>query len=157
MSVVSNTTPLNYLILIGRAEILSALYELIIIPGAVFEELTSASAPIPVRDWILSKPDWLRVQEAPGITAPQLDEIQIGEREAILLAQQIRSEFIILDDRRARRIARDSGLNVIGTLGILTTAAEKGFITLREALDDLRNTNFRVSASLLESLADRER
>src|SRR3977135_2474051 len=106
MSVVSNTTPLNYLILIGRAEILSALYELVVIPGAVFDELTSARAPSLVRDSILSKPDWLRVQEAPLTTDLKLDEIQIGERQAILLAQQIHSDFIVLDDRRARRIAR---------------------------------------------------
>ena len=157
MSVVSNTTPLNYLILIGRAEILRVLYELIVIPGAVFEELTCHNAPKLVRDWTLSKPNWLRVQETPNITDSILDEIQIGERQAIVLAQEIRSEFIILDDRRARRVAIDQGLNVIGTLGILTIAAEKGLINLSEALDDLKTTNFRVSPSLLESLADQDR
>jgi predicted nucleic acid-binding protein len=157
MSVVSNTTPLNYLILIGRTEILRVLYELIIIPGAVFEELTSHNAPKLVRDWTLNKPDWLRVQETPNLTDSILDEIQIGERQAIVLAQEIRSEFIILDDRRARRVAQDQGLNVIGTLGILTIAAEKGLINLSEALDDLKTTNFRVSSSLLESLADQDR
>ena len=157
MSVVSNTTPLNYLILIGRVAILRDLHDLIVIPGAVYEELTSPNTPKLVRDWILDKPDWLRVQETAPITDGKLDEIQIGERQAIVLAQQIRSEFIILDDRRARRLAHDRGLNVIGTLGILTTAAEKGLITLRGALDDLRTTNLRVSASLLDSLADEDR
>jgi predicted nucleic acid-binding protein len=110
-----------------------------------------------VRDWTLNKPDWLRVQETPHLTDSILDEIQIGERQAIVLAQEIRSEFIILDDRRARRVAQDQGLNVIGTLGILTIAAEKGLINLSEALDDLKTTNFRVSSSLLESLADQDR
>jgi predicted nucleic acid-binding protein len=157
MSVVSNTTPLNYLILIGRTEILRILYELVIIPGAVFEELTSPNAPKLVRDWTLNKPDWLAVKETPNITDSILDEIQIGERQAIVLAQETRSEFIILDDRRARRVAQDQGLNVIGTLGILTIAAEKGLINLSEALDDLKTTNFRVSSSLLESLADQDR
>jgi predicted nucleic acid-binding protein len=157
MSVVSNTTPLNYLILIGRVEVLRDLHELIVIPGAVYEELTSPNTPKLVRDWTLNKPDWLRVDEVPPITDGKLDEIQIGERQAIVLAQQIRSEFIILDDRSARRLARNRGLNVIGTLGILTTAAEKGLITLRAALDDLKKTNFRASSSLLESLADEDR
>ena len=157
MSTVSNTTPLNYLILIGRAEILRDLHELIVIPGAVYDELTSPNTPKLVKDWTLNKPDWVRVQEIPDITDSTLDEIQVGERQAIVLAQQIRSEFIILDDRRARRLAHDRGLNVIGTLGILTTAAEKGFITLRGALDDLKKTNFRVSSSLLESLAEDDR
>ncbi len=79
MSVVSNTTPLNYLILIGRAEILRVLYERTFIPSAVFGELTSYKAPKLVRDWILNRPDWLRVQDAPDITGSALDEIQIGE------------------------------------------------------------------------------
>ena len=149
--------PSELLNTIGRAEILRTLYELIVIPRAVFEELTSASAPSPVRDWILSKPDWLRVQEAPTITDSRLDEIQIGERQAIVLAQEIRSEFIILDDRRARRVAQDQGLNVIGTLGILTIAAEKGLINLSETLDDLKTTNFCASSSLLASLFDQDR
>ena len=157
MSAVSNTTPLNYLILIGRVEILRELHDLIVIPEAVYEELTSPHTPKLVRDWNLNKPDWLRVQETPAITDRTLDEVQIGERQAIVLAQQIQSQFIILDDRRARRLAHDRGLNVIGTLGILTTAAEKGLITLRDALDALKTTNFRVSASLLESLADEDR
>jgi predicted nucleic acid-binding protein len=157
MTVVSNTTPLNYLILIGRAEILSVLYEAVVIPGAVLSELTSPKTPNVVKDWILNKPDWLKVEETPQIVDSKLDEIQIGERQAIVLAQQIQPEFIVLDDRRARRLAYDRGLNVIGTLGILTTAAEKGLITLRETLADLKQTNFRVSSSLLESLTDEDR
>jgi predicted nucleic acid-binding protein len=82
-----------------------------------------------------------------------LDQIQTGERQAIVLAELIRPDFIVLDERKARRIATDRGLNVIGTLGILTTAAEKGLITLREALDDLKQTNFRASSQLFESLS----
>jgi predicted nucleic acid-binding protein len=157
MTVVSNTTPLNYLILIGRAEILSVLYEAVVIPGAVLSELTSPKTPKVVKDWILNKPDWLRVDETPHIIDSKLDEIQIGEGQAIVLAQQIQPEFIVLDDRKARRLAYDRGLNVIGTLGILTTAAEKGLITLHETLADLKQTNFRVSSSLLELLTDGDR
>jgi predicted nucleic acid-binding protein len=157
MSVVSNTTPLNYLILIERVELLAALYEGVVVPEAVFGELTSESAPYSVREWTLNKPDWLSVQTTPATTDDDLALIQIGELQAIVLAQQIQSEFIILDDRQARRVARDRGLKVIGTLGILTTAAERGLINLRDALEDLKKTNFRVSSSMLESLSDRDR
>jgi predicted nucleic acid-binding protein len=55
MTVVSNTTPLNYLILIGRVDVLSKLYELVIIPEPVFNELTAPSTPQLVRDWIANK------------------------------------------------------------------------------------------------------
>jgi len=157
MTVVSNTTPLNYLVLIGRVEILNALYEKVVIPQAVFAELTSTRAPDKVRAWVTSKPNWLTVDKSPNVVDSELDAIQIGEREAILLAEQIQADFIVLDDRKARRIATDRGLNVIGTLGILTTGAEKGLITLRDALIDLRQTSFRVSDRLFELLVQQDR
>lgn len=156
MTVVSNTTPLNYLVLIGRAEILKALYEQVVIPQAVFTELTSIKAPDKVRAWVATNPGWLTIEQAPNVIDSELDAIQIGERQAILLAELIRADFIVLDDRKARRIAAARGLNVIGTLGILTTAAEKGLITLSDALDDLRQTSFRASDRLLELLARKE-
>jgi predicted nucleic acid-binding protein len=157
MTVVSNTTPLNYLVLIGRAEILKALYERVVIPQAVFTELTSIKAPDKVRAWITTPPGWLTIEQAPNVIDSDLDEIQIGERQAILLAELIRADFIVLDDRKARRIAMARGLNVIGTVGILTTAAEKGLITLSEAFDDLKQTSFRASDRLLELLVRKER
>ena len=155
MTVVSNTTPLNYLVLIERAEILKALYERVVIPRAVFIELTSIGAD-KVRAWVASNPGWLTIEQAPNVIDSELDAIQIGERQAILLAELIRADFIVLDDRKARRIAAARGLNVIGTLGILTTGAEKGLITLSDALDDLRQTSFRASDRLLELLAREE-
>ncbi len=153
MTVVSNTTPPNYLALIGQADILKPLYEKVVIPPAVFGELTSVRAPEKVRAWVTNKPAWLTVEQASDVVDAPLDQIQTGERQAILLAELIRPDFIVLDERKARLIATERGLNVIGTLGILTTAAEKGLITLREALDDLKRTNFRASSRLLESLS----
>jgi predicted nucleic acid-binding protein len=156
MTVVSNTTPLNYLILIGRAEILRHLFGDVVIPEAVFNELTAASTPTSVRDWIANKPAWLIVQQAPPVLAEEMQEIQIGEKEAIGLAQAIRSDYVLLDDRRAREIAKHSGVKVVGTLGILISAAERGLINLNEAIDALKKTNFRVSPELLESLLNPE-
>lgn len=157
MTVVSNTTPLNYPVLIGRVEILNSLYEQVVIPQAVFAELTSTKAPGEVSAWVNGKPGWLTVEQAPNVTDSELDDIQIGEREAILLAELIQADFVVLDDRKARRIAAGRGLNVIGTLGILTTSAEKGLITLSDALDDLKQTSFRASDRLLEMLVKQER
>jgi len=152
MTVVSNTTPLNYLILIGQADILSKLYELVVIPEAVFNELTAQSTPQLVHEWIANKPDWLKVREAPATIVGEMEGIQIGERQAIALAQFIQSDFVLLDDRRARQIAKQWGINVVGTLGVLARAAQVGLIDLKDALAELRRTNFRASATLLESV-----
>jgi predicted nucleic acid-binding protein len=86
-----------------------------------------------------------------------MEEIQIGERQAIGLAKAIGADYFLLDDRRAREMARHSGVNVVGTLGIRISAAEQGLTNLSEAIDDLKKTNFRASPKLLESLLNRER
>ena len=59
--VVADTTPLNYLILIGRAEILSSLFGEVLIPQAVLEELRHPMAPIAVSQWLRKPPAWLRI------------------------------------------------------------------------------------------------
>jgi predicted nucleic acid-binding protein len=156
MTVVSNTTPLNYLILIGRVDLLNKLYGLVIIPDAVFKELTAPSTPQLVRDWIANKPPWLTVKQAPPLNVAGTEEIQIGEREAIGLAKAIGSDHVLLDDRRARRVARDQGVNVVGTLGILVSASDNGLTHLTDAINDLKQTNFRASHRLLESLLNPE-
>jgi predicted nucleic acid-binding protein len=157
MTVVSKTTPLNYLILIGRAEILSKLYEQVVIPEAVFNELTTPSTPKLVRDWIADRPGWLTIQQAPPVIAGDMEEIQIGEGQAIVLAKAIRADYVLLDDRRARQMAKHRGVNVVGTLGILINAAEQDLTNLNEAIDDLKKTSFRAAPQLLESLLNRER
>ncbi len=53
MIVVSNTSPLNYLILVEAAHLLPAFFSNIIIPLAVRDELSDALAPDPVRHWIM--------------------------------------------------------------------------------------------------------
>jgi len=156
MIVVSNTTPLNYLILIGRSEILSKLYQQVVIPKAVFNELTAPSTPVMVRDWIADRPGWLTIQQAPPVIAGDMEEIQIGERQAIVLAKAIRADYVLLDDRRARQMAKHRGVNVVGTLGILISAAEQDLTNLNEAIDALKKTSFRASPQLLESLLNRE-
>lgn len=152
MKVVSNTTPLNYLILIGHIEILNSLYDQVVIPEAVFRELSSENAPDLVRRWVANRPSWLIIDDAPQTFDNELDGIQVGERETILLAELLRADFVIIDDRKARHLASKRGVNVIGTLGILTIAAQKGLINPSEALDALRRTSFRASSELFERL-----
>jgi predicted nucleic acid-binding protein len=62
MIIVSNTSPINYLILIAHINLLPELFQQIIIPQAVYSELSDASAPLPVQTWIATSPDWLKIQ-----------------------------------------------------------------------------------------------
>lgn len=62
MIVISNTSPINYLILIGHINLLPELFQQIIIPQAVYSELSDTSAPAPVQTWITTPSDWLKIQ-----------------------------------------------------------------------------------------------
>jgi predicted nucleic acid-binding protein len=152
--VISDTSPLNYLILIDHADILPALYTEVLIPESVAEELRHAAAPEAVRRWVESPPSWLRIQPAVADPAPlPLPELDRGERDAILLAVHMRADLLLMDERDGVEAARSLGLTTTGTLGVLARAAERGVIDLAAAVHRLRETNFRVDPLLLERLS----
>jgi hypothetical protein len=62
MAVVADTSPPNYLVLIGEDRLLAELYGKVIIPGAVLQELQHPKAPLAVRRWLSGGPAWLFVQ-----------------------------------------------------------------------------------------------
>lgn len=156
MIVISDTSPINYLILIECVNVLPELYGRVVIPEGVFEELQRQSTPPIVREWIAAIPSWLEVRQAHAPVAPELEVLGIGERQAIGLAEELGAAAIIIDEEKGRKEARRRGLSVIGLLGVLRDAAERDLVQLQPALSRLRKTNFRVSDQLIESLLLRE-
>src|SRR5438128_10278021 len=153
--VVSNTSPLNYLVLIDQINLLSALYGRVLIPQSVYEELRAPETPETVRSWIADLPRWLEITSEVPIADLNLRELHQGERDAIALAQQIRADALIIDERRGRQEAKTRGLIVIGTLGVLGAAHEHGLVDLAEAIDRLRQTNFHASPKLLAAILEK--
>jgi predicted nucleic acid-binding protein len=147
MTVVSNTSPLNYLVLIELQHVLPALFGRVLVPGAVRRELSSPGAPTRIADWLATIPDWIEFQEIAEIPSDLL-ALGAGEREAIALALSAETELVLLDERRARTVARTRGLAVSGTLGILDLAAERRLVRMQDALDRLQQTTFRAPARL---------
>jgi len=145
MIVVSDASPLHYLILVGYVEVLPKLFDRVIIPPAVMFELSRPRTPEPVRLWTISPPQWLEVNTPSGVS--DILGLGAGEREVISLAREIRAEVVLIDDRDAVKEARRYGLTVLGTLAILDDAAGRGFISdLPETTEQLvRETNFRMN------------
>jgi predicted nucleic acid-binding protein len=75
--------------------------------------------------------------------------------EAIRLAEVSETAVVLLEEKKARRIARDRGLVVSGTLGVLDIAARRGLLNLPAALDRLEQTTFRASPHLLRVVRER--
>ena len=154
MIVVSDTSPLCYLLLIDLIDLLPQLYGRVIIPQAVFNELATPKSPAPVREWIAQPPDWLEVQVIINQSDSGLEELDLGEREAISLAEELQAELILLDDKLARQVASARGLELIGVLGILVKASQQGMVDFPIAVKQLQQTTFRASASLIQALME---
>ena len=153
MRVVSNTSPLNYLILIDEIQLLPELFAKILIPPAVSQELAHPDAPEEVRNWIAIPPAWLSVIAAPTAGEDtEIERLDPGETEAILLAEHVDADLLLLDDRKARELARARGLAITGLVGILDLAVERGFVDAHIAVERLRATTFRASDHLLAKL-----
>lgn len=157
MIVIADSTPLNYLVLIGESELLPTLYGGVVIPTAVLMELRSRGAPARVRESVSSPPSWLRVERvAPAFLADTALNLDPGEREAIALARQLHAELLLIDDQAGRREARRWNVTVTGTLGVLRTAASRGLVHFRDAVERLQHTSFYISADLLQQLLDED-
>ena len=151
--VIADTSPVNYLILTGRIEILPQLFEKTILPAAVAAELASSRAPLPVRQWISNPPHWLEIRSIPSVEADAvLANIDSGERAAIQLACALNADLVLMDDRKGVYAAERKGLVVTGTLGVLDIAAERGLIEFTAAVRELETTTFRRPVELLEML-----
>jgi predicted nucleic acid-binding protein len=151
--VVSDTSPLHYLILCGAEAILPKLFQQVVIPPAVFAELQQSNTPPPVKKWADALPKWVAVQ-SPEHLQTGLD-VDRGELEAISLAREIHAAAVLMDDLAGRRAATQCGLAVVGTVGLLEEAANRGLIDLPSMMGQLQKTNARLDAKLIQAVLQR--
>jgi len=149
MIVVSDTSPLNYLVLVGQVEILRAIFSRVVVPPAVIEELRAPGSPEPVKAWVEAFPSWLEIQNPKS--SPSDLALGKGERDAICLASEL-DAVCLLDDRKARREAERMGVRVTGLLGILAEARDRGLIDAQDVVRRLSQTSFRASPSLISAI-----
>jgi predicted nucleic acid-binding protein len=159
MKAVSNTTPLRYLIAIEQEHLLGKLFERVFIPNAVHEELTDARTPEIVRRLVMSVPEWLEVRtvtETHATTFPLT--LHRGEREAILLAEALRADMLLIDDQIGRTIALSRNLPLSGTLGVLERADRMGFLNnFPQVVQRLKARGFFITDALEQQLLERHR
>lgn len=152
MLVVSNTSPISYLVIIEQIELLPRLFGHVSIPESVRGELASFKAPPIVQKWIASPPGWLTIHSISTQSDSELLKLDAGECAAILLAEELKADLILLDDLAARRIAVSRGLAITGILGILDRAATENWIDFTFAIERLQQTNFRTSTAIVQVL-----
>lgn len=150
--IVSNSTPLIELSKIRRLELLREIYGSLVIPKAVYTEVVidgagkPGAAEVKGAAWIHQHAVTHPSQVQSLYAHPSLD---LGECEAIVLAEEIPADQVILDDRVAREVAVARGLPVIGTFGVLLVAKAEGIIpTVKPIRDALRVHGARISQPL---------
>ena len=154
--VIADTSPLNYLVLIGEADILPALFERVFVPQVVRNELQHSETPDAVRTWMASPPSWIEIVAGKRDSGePELSRLDEGERAAIVLATRLKADLLLMDDREGVNVARRRGFAVTGTLGILDLATARGLVRLRFAVERLKNTSFRYPPDILDALLAR--
>ncbi len=143
MIVVSDTTPLNYLVLIRAVDVLPVLFTEVYVPSEVLRELQAPGAPAIVRQWILQPPTWLKIAD-PAMQLPSVARLDRGEADAISLAKERGISDILIDEKIGRKIALAEGLTVLPTITILERAAGAGLLDFQIAIEALQRTTFRA-------------
>jgi predicted nucleic acid-binding protein len=119
MIAVADASPLCYLVLIGEIDLLPQLFGRVIAPEVVIAEWLHEHAPDDVRAWASNLPPWIRREPTANAVSAGTEKLQAGERSAIALAESLKANLILLDEKAARRVAEERGLPVTGTLGVL--------------------------------------
>ncbi len=155
MIAVADASPLCYLVLIGEIDLLPQLFSRVLVPHAVVLKLLHEDAPAAVRAWASNPPEWISVEQTPNVISRGMEKLQAGERAVIFLAESVKADIVIIDERAARLIAAERGLSVTGILGVLWEAATRKFVNLADAIDQLRRTTFRCSPALFKATLER--
>lgn len=157
MLVVSNTSPILNLAIIDQLTLLHQQFNEILIPNAVLDELKvneERPGSEAIREAISA--GWIRPCEVINRPPVQLlkQTLDSGEAEAIVLAVELKPDWILLDEREGRKIAKGFGLKITGVLGVLVRAKQTGNLkSLQPVVENLMvKAGFRIAPELLEQI-----
>ena len=160
MIVIADTTPIITLLKLERLELLEKIFGQVIIPNAVYEELTAnqkyLSEAKAIGDCSFLKRGEVSDRQAIKILR-EVVGLDAGESEAIALADEQGADLLIIDERKGRRAAKQMGLKITGTIGILIQAFDSKILSRQEifsCLEILRSGDIRISDALFETVLE---
>jgi hypothetical protein len=148
--IIGDSSALVALAVVNQLELLEKLYDKLYIPQAVFDEVTQIGKPQSnkLRQFLQS-----RVKRV-DLTLTQLG-LGLGELEAITLYKKLDADVLLIDDNRAKKYASLNGVKVIGSLGVLIKAKEKGYIEMvKPFLDEIQKSEVYISKKLIEKVLE---
>lgn len=148
MLVIADSSPIIALISTGHIELLPTLFGEVIIPPEVSAELRAFRRSASVLEFMANRPAWLAERTPTVVEA--IPDLHPGELAAISLARELNADLLLIDERDGRRAATERQIPITGTIGVLELAANREFVDLKAAFDDLKATSFWISPNLLD-------
>lgn len=154
MIVVSDTTPILSLVKAGRIGLLKELFKCVVIPEAVYRELTSNPAFENEKEAITNCPflEVIGVRDQEAVRRFQnVTGLDIGESEALVLYEEKKADVLLMDEHKGRGVAKRLSINHVGTLGLLMLSYDKKILSARQiedCLELLLNQDIRLSKNL---------
>ena len=151
--VICNTGPIIALSMIGRIDILQNLFEFVAIPEAVHNEILEGGATnIGLPNY--RKVKWIKIMPLSNPIDPLLStSLDVGEAAVIGLARELNANLVLVDERKARKIARTIyGLHVIGSARVLVEAKRRGLLdNVGAALQAMRDGGYWIGDSIVDA------
>jgi uncharacterized protein len=157
--VISDTSVITNLAAIQQLDLLPQLYDLVLIPTAVYAELVDLDFAVPGTLEVQSV-QWIEIRkvtnQAEVDRLRNVTRLDPGESEAIALVQELNADLLLIDERRGRAEANRLGLRITGLLGILVEAKSRRLVPQVKPLMDtlIASYEFRVSAALYKQILD---
>ena len=150
MIIVSDTTPISELAKVDHLDLLPKLFGKVVIPQGVFDELQVGEHPAAK---LVQNLSWLEVVTVDNQQLvrelQQSFKLDLGESEAIALAEEISASQLLINERAARKVAMARKLPLIGTVGILLLAKRRGLLdSVKDVLDEMQAQGMRISDRL---------
>ncbi len=143
--IIGDSSALVTLSIMDRLDLLEPIFGKVYVPQAVYNEVTISDKPQSIKLKNFLKDKIVTVD----LTITQMGLGQ-GELEAIALYKHLNSDFLLIDDRRAKKFAQLNNVNVIGSLGVMILAKEKGLLeSIRNDLEKLIDSDVFISESLI--------
>lgn len=161
MIVVSDTTPLITLLKVQHLDLLQTYFGEVQIPKAVFDELTCDERFIAEAEQIRNC-QFIHVKELSDDKSVNLlcraTGLDLGESEAIVLTDEIKAELLLMDEAKGRDVAKQMGLKIMGTIGLLMASYQSGIISadeIRKCIDIIRSSGRHIGEKYLKLLMDK--
>ncbi len=150
MIIISDTTALSELAKIGKLELLYGVFGTVVIPEEVYQEITTGNHPAVTA---VKSAKWLKVNSVNNTNSIKKLELETGldtgESSAIILAEELNADQLLIDEKAGRKVALSRGLSIIGLVGVIILAKEKKLIiNVKNVLDSLIIQGTRISPKL---------